>query len=101
MFDAEESHGNVLRWISLSNYLNPPLSGADGICGGITYCREGGIDIEYYFECPACDLSVNIDKPTYEILLENGCILCEAIVTDDAFVGAGNRNASPTPNWIE
>ncbi|WP_254841069.1 DUF7560 family zinc ribbon protein [Natronomonas marina] len=40
---------------------------------------------EYTFVCPACDESLAVDTGMKDALIENGCVICRATVTADAF----------------
>jgi len=46
-------------------------------------------DAEFQFHCPKCDSSLQIEAETRDALLEKGCIICGADVTEDAFIETG------------
>lgn len=42
---------------------------------------------EYVFFCPECGQEIEVNASMREALLANGCVICGAAVTDDAFSG--------------
>jgi len=43
---------------------------------------------EYVFVCPKCDESMAVNASMREALVENGCVVCGAPVSDAAFTPA-------------
>lgn len=50
-------------------------------------------DAQFQFHCPKCDSSLKIDRETKEALVEKGCIICGASVTEEAFTETGVSGA--------
>jgi hypothetical protein len=42
----------------------------------------------FVFDCPACRSEMRVDADVREEMLTDGCVLCRAPVTDDAFAEA-------------
>jgi hypothetical protein len=42
-------------------------------------------DGAYIFDCPVCEESLEVNESMKEALVERGCVLCSASVTDAAF----------------
>ena len=40
---------------------------------------------EYVFFCPECGQEIEVNASMREALIANGCVICGAAVTDDAF----------------
>lgn len=40
---------------------------------------------DYTFVCPECGETMSVNGPMRDALVENGCVVCGASVTDDAF----------------
>lgn len=42
-------------------------------------------DDDFRFVCPECDESISVNASMKEALLEKGCVICGASVTEQAF----------------
>ena len=40
---------------------------------------------EYIFDCPECSAEMDVDGNIRTLILEDGCVLCEAGVEEDRF----------------
>lgn len=40
---------------------------------------------EFTFECPVCSESLEVNDPMKQALINNGCVICGAGVTSNAF----------------
>ncbi|ELZ94788.1 hypothetical protein C440_06927 [Haloferax mucosum ATCC BAA-1512] len=43
---------------------------------------------DYTFVCPVCDESMLVNDSMRDALLDNGCVICSASLTTDAFSSA-------------
>lgn len=44
-----------------------------------------GNSADFVFSCPECGEAMEVNESMKEALVENGCVICGAPITDDAF----------------
>ncbi|SDN10344.1 hypothetical protein SAMN04487949_3377 [Halogranum gelatinilyticum] len=49
------------------------------------FVTEASVSRQFVFTCPECALETDVDGDIRAELLEDGCLLCDASVTTDAF----------------
>lgn len=49
---------------------------------------------EYVFDCPVCDESLEVNDLMKDTLVERGCVICGATVTNAAFTSLSSADPS-------
>lgn len=44
-----------------------------------------GTSADFVFSCPECGESMEVNESMKDALIENGCVICGAPITDDEF----------------
>jgi transcription elongation factor Elf1 len=63
--------------------------------GGFIYPERANDEIpmsaseEFTFDCPSCGASMAVNASMRDALVENGCVVCGASVTAEAFSSSG------------